>query len=102
MRVAGARACPREGPWQLSQPTAVRSGLVVAERGGSPAAALGRPSGGEVLVVVGPEGGLTPAEVEQLRPWARLGLGPHVLRAETAALAAAAVLGPGRRPPVCD
>jgi len=73
-------------------------GLVVAERGGSPAAALGRPPGGEILAVVGPEGGLTAAEAEQLRPWARLGLGPNVLRAETAALAAAAVLGAGRRP----
>jgi 16S rRNA (uracil1498-N3)-methyltransferase len=72
--------------------------IVVAERGGPGAGALGSPPGGEVLVVVGPEGGLTGAEVEELAPWARLGLGPHVLRAETAALAAAAVLAAGRRP----
>jgi 16S rRNA (uracil1498-N3)-methyltransferase len=71
--------------------------LVVAERGGGPAGALGSPPGGEVLVVVGPEGGLTDAEVDGLAPWARLGLGPHVLRAETAAVAAAAVLAVGRR-----
>ena len=60
-------------------------GLVVAERGGEPAAAVGSPPGGEVLVVVGPEGGLTDAEVEALAPWRRLDLGPHILRAETAA-----------------
>jgi 16S rRNA (uracil1498-N3)-methyltransferase len=66
--------------------------LVVAERGAPPPEALATPPGGEILVVVGPEGGLEPAEVDALRPWARIGLGPHVLRAETAALAAAAAL----------
>jgi 16S rRNA (uracil1498-N3)-methyltransferase len=73
-------------------------GLVVAERGGVPADALGAPPGGEVLVVVGPEGGLAEAEVAVLAPWARLDLGQHVLRAETAAMAAAAVLSCRRSP----
>jgi len=77
-------------------------GVVVAERGGGPADALGSPPGGEVLVVVGPEGGLTSAEVEALDPWARLGLGPHILRAETAALAAAAVVATIRHSPRAD
>lgn len=72
-------------------------GLVVAERGGRPVEALGGPRGEELLVVVGPEGGLTDDEVKALGPWARLDLGPHVLRAETAALAAAAVLAGLRR-----
>jgi 16S rRNA (uracil1498-N3)-methyltransferase len=63
--------------------------VVVAERGGGPAGALGSPPGGELLVVVGPEGGLSAPEVDRLGPWGRLGLGPHILRAETAALAAA-------------
>ena len=67
--------------------------LVVAERGGVPAEALMPPPAPEVLAVVGPEGGLTTHEVETLSPWGRLGLGPHILRAETAALAAATVLG---------
>ncbi|HEV7535704.1 MAG TPA: RsmE family RNA methyltransferase [Acidimicrobiia bacterium] len=71
-------------------------GLVVAERGGMAADALGAPPGGEVLVVVGPEGGLADTEVAALGSWARLDLGPHVLRAETAAIAAAAVLGAAR------
>jgi 16S rRNA (uracil1498-N3)-methyltransferase len=67
-------------------------GLGVAERGGASLAALAEGVGDEVLIVVGPEGGLTDAEVELLAPVFRLGLGPHVLRAETAAVAAAAVL----------
>lgn len=71
-------------------------GLVVAERGGTAVEVLGPPPGGELVVVVGPEGGLTDDEVKRLGPWARLDLGPHILRAETAALAAAAVLT-GRR-----
>jgi 16S rRNA (uracil1498-N3)-methyltransferase len=81
-------------------------GLVIAERGAGPADSLGCPPGGEILVVVGPEGGLAPTEVEALRPWVRLGLGPHVLRAETAAIAAAAVLTAPRlttsKPPAAE
>jgi 16S rRNA (uracil1498-N3)-methyltransferase len=73
-------------------------GVVVAERGGIRADALGWPPGEEILVVIGPEGGLTADEVEGLAPWARLGLGPHILRAETAAMAAAAVVSAARRP----
>jgi 16S rRNA (uracil1498-N3)-methyltransferase len=71
-------------------------GLVVAERGGSAADGLGAPVDGEILVIVGPEGGLTDGEVDALAPWARLDLGPHILRAETAALAAAALLAARR------
>jgi len=74
-------------------------GLVVAERGGVPAAALAAPDGGELLVVVGPEGGLADDEVAALNPFARLDLGPTILRAETAAIAAAAVLAGRRRAP---
>jgi 16S rRNA (uracil1498-N3)-methyltransferase len=46
----------------------------------------------EVLAVVGPEGGLTPDEVAALRATAAVGLGPAVLRAETAAVAVAGLL----------
>ena len=40
-------------------------------------------------MVVGPEGGLEPDEVSQLGAVGRFAVGPHVLRAETAAVAAA-------------
>ena len=71
-------------------------GLVVAERGGRPAAELPPPAGGELLIVVGPEGGLGAGEMEALAPFARLDLGPTVLRAETAAIAAAVLLSARR------
>jgi 16S rRNA (uracil1498-N3)-methyltransferase len=49
----------------------------------------------EVAVVVGPEGGFTEAEIQAAESagFVSTGLGPRVLRAETAALAALAVLG---------
>jgi len=83
------------------QKLAGHPGLVVAERGGRPADALHDPPGGEVLVVIGPEGGLAAGEAEALTPWARVDLGPHILRAETAAIAAGALFAaraarPGR------
>jgi 16S rRNA (uracil1498-N3)-methyltransferase len=43
------------------------------------------------VVAVGPEGGWSPAERQALATHA--GLGPHVLRAETAAITAGALLG---------
>lgn len=52
----------------------------------------GSPAGGEWLVVVGPEGGLEPEEVAELEPVGRFAVGPHVLRAETAVVAAASAL----------
>ena len=60
------------------------------------------PSGWTVLV--GPEGGFAPDEQAGLGAGvARLALGPHVLRAETAPIAAAAVLAAGCPVvPVCD
>lgn len=46
-------------------------------------------------VAVGPEGGFSDEELAaaQRAGWQPLGLGPHILRIETAALAAAAILG---------
>ena len=63
---------------------ATRPGAVLADAGGE-APALPR---GPVLV--GPEGGWSAEELARALP--RLALGPHVLRAETAAVAAAALL----------
>jgi 16S rRNA (uracil1498-N3)-methyltransferase len=75
-----------------------RPGLVVADPAGEELARLGAPPGGEWVLVVGPEGGFDPDEMAALGSPARLRLGPHVLRAETATLAGAAVLGTRRVP----
>ncbi len=63
-------------------------GAVRAERGGPPVTLL-RPT-----VLVGPEGGWSPEEAAADLPVA--GLGTHVLRAETAAICAAALLSAAR------
>ena len=68
------------------------SGLVVADRTGGPVSDLVEPAAGTWTVLVGPEGGLEPAELEALAGVPRLGLGPHILRAETAPIAAVALL----------
>jgi len=66
-----------------------------------------QPASGRWAVMTGPEGGFAPAELDALRklPFVTpVGLGPRILRADTAALAALAcfqaILGDGRaRPP---
>jgi 16S rRNA (uracil1498-N3)-methyltransferase len=69
-----------------------RPDVVVADRAGAPVGELPAPGGSEWTVVVGPEGGLDPAELEALAGAERLNLGPYILRAETAPIAAVAVL----------
>jgi 16S rRNA (uracil1498-N3)-methyltransferase len=53
--------------------------------------------GGDPVLLVGPEGGFAPREEEILKcvGWPKVGLGQHILRAETAAIAGAAVLMTG-------
>jgi 16S rRNA (uracil1498-N3)-methyltransferase len=69
-----------------------RPGLVIATPDGGPAAALPLPPEGVWTVVVGPEGGFDPGEVEALGPSGRLALSPYILRAQTAPIVAAALL----------
>lgn len=69
-----------------------RADLVVAGRGGPGPGAIGRPGPGGWTLVVGPEGGLDPDEVAALGPTAILGVGPHILRAATAPVAAVGLL----------
>jgi 16S rRNA (uracil1498-N3)-methyltransferase len=72
-------------------------GLVVADRDGSPADALSEPNGGEWVVVIGPEGGFDPAERAAFAGLPVLAVGPHILRAETAAVAVTAAIAGRRR-----
>jgi 16S rRNA (uracil1498-N3)-methyltransferase len=79
-----------------------RPGIVVADPAGVDVSLLPAPPGGVWLLVVGPEGGLDPDDLDALEfpgSSARLRLGPHVLRAETAAIAGAAVLTTRRAAP---
>ena len=71
-------------------------GLVLAAVDGVPASELPPPAGGEWVVAVGPEGGFAPDELAAFGHPPRLAVGPFVLRAETAAIAATAALA-GRR-----
>lgn len=74
---------------------AVKVMLYEEERGLGLAAALALGAGaGEVWLLVGPEGGFSPAEAQaaQAAGFIACGLGPVILRTETAALAAAAVV----------
>jgi 16S rRNA (uracil1498-N3)-methyltransferase len=72
---------------------ASQRGVVIAHRGGTPASALdASPADEGWTVVVGPEGGLDPDELARLGDKPRMGLGPFVLKAETAPIAAVALL----------
>jgi 16S rRNA (uracil1498-N3)-methyltransferase len=70
--------------WELATPAPLHRRLAEA-----------LPASGRALVVVGPEGGFTHAEVElaQCRRATMLWLGPRVLRTDTAALVLLAVIG---------
>lgn len=93
-------------PWapRVSAPIDVRTAALlgepqfrwVADAHGEPPPQL--PRGAPIVVVVGPEGGLVPAEVEALHAtgFQRVRLAPDLLRFETAALAAAAVVASQR------
>lgn len=82
---------------ELSSPTNLRSyletgggaRLVADPKGASPSAWPRIDRGATVRLVVGPEGGLTDAEIAAAESlgWTLVRLGPHILRVETAALA---------------
>jgi 16S rRNA (uracil1498-N3)-methyltransferase len=65
------------------------------ERSVSLAAVLPRDRPSQVAFLVGPEGGFEAAEVQaaERAGFTRVGLGPRVLRADTAPVAALAILG---------
>lgn len=69
-----------------------RPGLVVAARGGPGPSTLAPPGPSGWTLLVGPEGGLDAEELAALGPAATLGVGPHILRAATAPIAAVGLL----------
>jgi 16S rRNA (uracil1498-N3)-methyltransferase len=91
MQSRRARLPAIDGPVDLAS-LAARPGLVVADRDGEQPESVPAPGPEGWLLVVGPEGGLDEEELEALQPAPRLAIGPHVLRAETAAVAATAAL----------
>jgi 16S rRNA (uracil1498-N3)-methyltransferase len=97
--------------WPDDPATAGRRVILCAEKGAAApiaeaAAALRENGCTEVAILTGPEGGFAPRELDGLvdLPFVTpVGLGPRILRADTAALAAfacwQAVAGDGRQPP---
>ncbi|MEV8372725.1 16S rRNA (uracil(1498)-N(3))-methyltransferase [Kribbella sp. NPDC056861] len=65
--------------------------VVLHEEATTPLAALDPPASGDVVIVVGPEGGITPAELDTFAA-TPIRLGNTVLRTSTAGVAAAAAL----------
>jgi 16S rRNA (uracil1498-N3)-methyltransferase len=61
---------------------------------GESVARVGLPGSGEIVIIVGPEGGITPAEAEALVDAGAVpaGLGPTVLRASSAGVVAAGIV----------
>jgi len=97
--IEASKQCGRNVLMQVHPPArwpewcASQSGRrLIADPGGSSAAA---PEQGSAIVAIGPEGGFTEAEMDAAvrAGWKRLSLGPRILRVETAALAAAVLLG---------
>jgi 16S rRNA (uracil1498-N3)-methyltransferase len=76
-------------PWEQEQETSLKAALTDPT---SPGPARNRNN--STIVLIGPEGGLTPSEVESARKtgWTSVSLGPRILRAETAGLAVLAIL----------
>jgi 16S rRNA (uracil1498-N3)-methyltransferase len=104
--VEASKQCGRNRLMNVSPP--VRwSDFVTAERPESTLRVVAHPAGvnwsaelidsvrsaREIVLAVGPEGGLTETEVDQAldRGWRTIDLGPRILRVETAALALVAI-----------
>ncbi|MFC6087160.1 16S rRNA (uracil(1498)-N(3))-methyltransferase [Sphaerisporangium aureirubrum] len=73
---------------------AASAAAVLHEEATEPLSRLALPAGGDIVVVVGPEGGITEEELSRFRQAGATPalLGPTVLRTSTAGVAAAAVL----------
>jgi 16S rRNA (uracil1498-N3)-methyltransferase len=93
---AAARQCGRASvpaitaADSLAAAIAMAAGVRLVLDPGAERAAI--PAGTDVTVISGPEGGLAPEELDALAGWTSLGLGPRVLRAETAPVIAVALV----------
>jgi 16S rRNA (uracil1498-N3)-methyltransferase len=96
---SGRNRVPRIHPvlafaqWAADAPAA-GAGLLLSLRGGAQPLRAAAPAAGPLVFLSGPEGGLSAAEEDAAlaRGFAAVRLGPRVLRAETAPLAALAAL----------
>jgi 16S rRNA (uracil1498-N3)-methyltransferase len=66
--------------------------VVLHEEASTPLASLTVPLGGDVVIVVGPEGGISPEELDAFTFAEHVRLGPSVLRTSTAGTVAAGIL----------
>ena len=64
---------------------------VCYEGGGTPLAQVLPAGARELALFIGPEGGISPAELKALAPYPRVTLGPRILRCETAPVVALAL-----------
>lgn len=82
------------GTPQIAARVRSATAVILHEEATEPLTGLKAPASGDILVIVGPEGGITPEELDIFRAaGARPALlGPTVLRTSTAGVAAAAVL----------
>lgn len=90
-RLPGLAPAQWLGDWLDDAPA---GGLLLDPRGSRSLAQLTPPGGGELLLLVGPEGGLSPVERQATasRDFVAVRLGPRVMRTETAPLAAIAAI----------
>jgi 16S rRNA (uracil1498-N3)-methyltransferase len=94
-----AQQSRRTAPPEIGPPTKLKNALelpgkrlVLSEFGGEPLFSAS-PGSGPLVLAIGPEGGWTEDELRAFEQagWTAASLGPTILRAETAAIAAAAV-----------
>ena len=105
--IAASKQCGRSRLMEIDAPTSFRAFVerefatgtpVLAHPSGDQSAIEMRPISGPFILTVGPEGGFTAGELElACEKGGRLfGLGPRILRIETAALAMAVLFAQGR------
>ncbi len=81
------------GPVKLERAAAIEAGRRLAFDEASAAPVRAAAQAESVALLIGPEGGWTDEERTLFRGWESVSLGPLILRAETAAIAALAIAG---------